>query len=390
MEDIVIINIPTEHADADFQAWAVQNQAFFAETCARQLLVCTKNMYLNLPQEKRIAFETLKGKGQPWIYNGDNAFKFMLEVYCGLRSTTPKDYNITGQIRDSWRAYGAATKPVAILNTFMQNLFHDGKILKSQLVDPFFKSEDLYAVLAEKLGLNKSQTVLVIADTFGTTKDVCTGIGKDNSKRAHSIILTHSSEQERRDRAMELLDEKAAKRIVVDIKPKAFSDAIDDITTADVVIVCSPMCSDEFLAKNKKDNFHQLPEEIRIEESIMNAWMLRKEKSLTDHGRLVQIRGVPQARGATSQEWQDFIDMLADDSIITFADLQVELRQRQVQNKLVIEQTRLFIDSSVAVRKKGQRINGINIVVDNDNFVKATLQLSRPNTNHQLSADVAP
>ncbi|HCM83737.1 MAG TPA: hypothetical protein PKW15_04810 [Alphaproteobacteria bacterium] len=396
IENIIVIDVPTSEADTDFLQWAGEITPFFAETCGRQLLVCTKENYEKLPPEKRLHWEKNKGGDRRWVYGGYDGFERLLEVICGLHSNNPKDYNIFGQIKENWRTYctamqAAGQKPDNVLVNFCNGLFHDAKIIKSQLIDPVIEEESIYAILTQDLRLTGKETILIIADTMGPTKDSCLGLGKFNTKSAATIILTHFDEIERRGRNMEVIAEKSAKRIKAEIKTKPFADCLDDIIHADHVILCSPMCEDHVVAEVQNrhgGNINKYPPLMQVESTVMNAWMLRRDKYRKSRkgnsGMLVQVRGCPQLRNGTSQSWIDFKDILNDNSVITRSDLEEKLVARKKLNKSVSEIARNLIKEITSLRRGGKRITGLCLSIGEHGLIEATPYLGRQNSgqNH--------
>lgn len=102
------------------------------------------------------------------VYQGIMAYRFMLEVACGLHSKIQGESEIFGQIKQAWKQYHEAD-PVASkpLHTLMQHLFADTKRIRTHYLHGI--GGQSYAGATQKLlGLKKNQSVLIIgAGQFG-------------------------------------------------------------------------------------------------------------------------------------------------------------------------------------------------------------------------------
>lgn len=102
------------------------------------------------------------------VYQGAEAYQFMLEIACGLHSKIQGESEIFGQIKQAWKQYHeaepAASKP---LNTLMQHLFADTKRVRTEYLHGI--GGQSYAGATQKLlNLKKDQAVLILgAGQFG-------------------------------------------------------------------------------------------------------------------------------------------------------------------------------------------------------------------------------
>lgn len=124
-------------------------ECFSVETCLRFIALSRK-----LPTKFYMGAE---------VYQGAEAYKFMLEIACGLHSKIQGESEIFGQIKQAWKEY-PNQKP---LNTLMQHLFADTKRVRTEYLQGI--GGQSYAGATQKLlGLKKDQSVLVIgAGQFG-------------------------------------------------------------------------------------------------------------------------------------------------------------------------------------------------------------------------------
>jgi hypothetical protein len=265
----------------------------------------------------------------------------------------------------------------------MENIFQDGKIVKSQLIDPYVKHQEYLPVLAEELKLNGTQTVVVIADTFITTRDVCRALGKDNKKRAAKLVVTHFDDTSLNRIAAGLSSDRSQskKKIVSDVRPIPFSQAIDAIIDADIVIMCPHMQPDAKVAQEKsdsKDNFGNYSDALQCEEAVMNAWRIRAEKSShnvkPDTGVLAHISGSAN-RQETTQHWEDFMNEFRPNQyahILTREALNEISHQRELHNRAVISDAFTAIEKITEGRSKGLEPKGIKVTATKELYQGAS------------------
>ena len=129
-------------------------ECFSVETCLRFVALSRK-----LPTKFLMGTE---------VYQGADAYRFMLEIACGLHSKIQGESEIFGQIKKAWKSYHEA-EPVASkpLNTMMQHLFADTKRVRTEYLHGI--GGHSYSSATQKLlNLKKDQSVLIIgAGQFG-------------------------------------------------------------------------------------------------------------------------------------------------------------------------------------------------------------------------------
>ena len=69
------------------------------------------------------------------VYNGADAYRFLLQLACGLESEIAGETEILGQIKQSWRDFeGAQTPEARTLRPWMQRLLQDTKEVRTEYV----------------------------------------------------------------------------------------------------------------------------------------------------------------------------------------------------------------------------------------------------------------
>ena len=102
------------------------------------------------------------------VYQGEAAYRFLLEIACGLHSKIQGESEIFGQIKQAWKNWHAANPELSKpLNRTVQHLFADTKSIRTQYLHGI--GGQSYAGATQKLlNLKKNQSVLIIgAGQFG-------------------------------------------------------------------------------------------------------------------------------------------------------------------------------------------------------------------------------
>jgi len=117
---------------------------FFLDTCIRQLAVpATTGLQPSI--EAYAAGNSLE------LYSGQNAYRFLLEVACGLHSAVPAETNIIGQIKSAWTGCLATMRreDAARLQPLMHTLLDDTQSIRREHLQGLGGSS--YGSLARKL-----------------------------------------------------------------------------------------------------------------------------------------------------------------------------------------------------------------------------------------------
>ena len=102
--------------------------ACVVETCLREVRVAV------LPPEDQPAPMEARAAGTD-LYTGASAYRFLLQLACGLESEIAGETEILGQIKQAWRDYESARPAAAqALRPWMQRLLQDTKEIRSEHV----------------------------------------------------------------------------------------------------------------------------------------------------------------------------------------------------------------------------------------------------------------
>jgi hypothetical protein len=124
LSDLVALNRKSPDAAAE----ALLPDACAVKTCLREVRIATlPSDFQPAPMEARAAgYES---------YTGADAYRFLLQLACGLESEIAGETEILGQIKQSWRDYEAAHAAEArALRPWMQRLLQDTKEVRTEYV----------------------------------------------------------------------------------------------------------------------------------------------------------------------------------------------------------------------------------------------------------------
>jgi len=124
LSDLVALNRKSPDAAAE----ALLPDACAVKTCLREVRIAT------LPPDSRPAPMEARAAGYE-AYSGADAYRFLLQLACGLESEIAGETEILGQIKQSWRDYETAHAVEArALRPWMQRLLQDTKEVRTEYV----------------------------------------------------------------------------------------------------------------------------------------------------------------------------------------------------------------------------------------------------------------
>ncbi len=151
LESLVVLHLPKHAAVPGITPF---KEGFVLESCLRWIGIGRR-----LPEEVQ---------GGTQVYQGVDAYRFLLEVACGLHSKIQGESEIFGQLKQAWKQFHAE-QPLASreLHKLMQTLFADTKRIRTECLHGI--GGQSYAGAVQKLlHLRKDQSLLVIgAGQFG-------------------------------------------------------------------------------------------------------------------------------------------------------------------------------------------------------------------------------
>jgi len=124
LSDLVALNRKSPDAAAE----GLLPDACAVKTCLREVRIAT------LPPDSRPAPMEARAAGYE-TYSGADAYRFLLQLACGLESEIAGETEILGQIKQSWRDYETAHAAEArALRPWMQRLLQDTKEVRTEYV----------------------------------------------------------------------------------------------------------------------------------------------------------------------------------------------------------------------------------------------------------------
>ena len=173
-----LLNLPPE---SQFEKPAAQ-QAFYLETCQRKLILgfdldAWCSLTAHLPGEK---------------VQGPNAYLFLLETICGLKSKLLAEQEIISQFKEAYRQYLQSPTYNYQLGQIIEKMFKDAKEIRTNYLKAI--GQHSYAGITRKLikQHNTDGKVLII----GAGKLACNLI--KNLKKYYCIYLTARDEKKAR------------------------------------------------------------------------------------------------------------------------------------------------------------------------------------------------
>ena len=120
---------------------------FTLNTCQRTLIIGVKNNSL----KEWSPYETLYGK---------EAYSFLLEAICGLKSKLQGENEITSQFKKAFREYLNNPKKNVFLISVLEKLFKDAKEIKTSYLSKI--GQQSYSAIAKKILLQNSESKNVL------------------------------------------------------------------------------------------------------------------------------------------------------------------------------------------------------------------------------------
>ncbi|RPJ76435.1 MAG: hypothetical protein EHM20_07460 [Alphaproteobacteria bacterium] len=128
-------------------------EVFVLKTCQRTLIIgCGKLPFYHLDDQNDIRD----------MFTGDQAYIFLLETICGLKSEVLAEYEVVGQFKDAYAEYAQLPFKKNHIRTLLEKLFQDSKKIRTEHLTEIGQLS--YAGIARKLIYSNSQLsdVLVV------------------------------------------------------------------------------------------------------------------------------------------------------------------------------------------------------------------------------------
>ena len=166
------------------------NHAFILRTCQRTLVLSFGNFFV---EESELPSHEL--------VTGSDAYLFLLETICGLKSKLIGENEIVGQFKEAYQIYAASTLKDTKLLHVLEKLFKDAKDIRTQYLIGI--SQKTYASLTRRHIIQKARAQHVVVIGSGAMaedlinqfkKKAKVSICARNSERVNELAKIHSLE----------------------------------------------------------------------------------------------------------------------------------------------------------------------------------------------------
>lgn len=146
LDQLIVVNTPA-HLCAKLNHKLSKN-IFLLKTCQRELAIINETTP-TIPEGAE-------------IFSGDNAYYFLLEVICGLKSRLVGENEIVNQFKDAYQAYMKLEEKNSFIVRILEKLFQDAKDIRTKYLIGL--SQKTYASIARRklVSENKATKVLIL------------------------------------------------------------------------------------------------------------------------------------------------------------------------------------------------------------------------------------
>ena len=243
-------DLPDASDASNTQGASLVPGSLYLDSCQRRLWICDAR---TLAERKPGALE---------IFEGVQAYQFLLRVSCGLESQIVGETDIFGQVKEVWKnAHGIDSGLKAYLGFWMQKLFEDVKELRSRYVQNLGGASYgslVRRILREKSGL-KGPVLLVGAGQIASVVAPFLLDSHDSPNSKNELWLLNRS----RERAQGLYQELISHLSEPDVsRVKVIEDTGTDAWARAVhVVICIPMSQNESTDLERASRWKQQQQE---------------------------------------------------------------------------------------------------------------------------------
>src|SRR5690349_14295498 len=121
LASMVVFHLPKGQSQSHFlPAGECELEAFHIDTCQRTIWVTQQDKIEHFPQTGAE------------IFQGQQAYQFLLRVACGLESRVIGETDIFGQLKEAWKKYSKSRNRLSTqLLPWIQRIFEDTKEIRS-------------------------------------------------------------------------------------------------------------------------------------------------------------------------------------------------------------------------------------------------------------------
>ena len=198
VDDLTVVNFRTRLMSDAIREWKAATPVATAESCARQIWFGEKSDFASFPRPE-FPKGQLPGGPRPQfeLYEGRDAYAFLLKLVTGLDSVREGETNIAGQFYPGWKAYEEEQPHKARrLQSLIQHLRADSALIRTEIVSGIKpKRHELAARTLSLQGAGDHAFVIGSLNDSGVLSSYTDGIVKvlanNRAGRVSEITLTH-------------------------------------------------------------------------------------------------------------------------------------------------------------------------------------------------------
>ncbi|MGZ3788224.1 MAG: hypothetical protein ACXVLQ_06850 [Bacteriovorax sp.] len=188
----MIDNLTVINLKAQAQVRPTNGEVFVLKTCQRTLILGYGQLpFYHLEDQNDIRD----------MYNGDQAYIFLLETICGLKSEVLAEYEVVGQFKEAYQSYTQLPFKKNHILTLMEKLFQDSKKIRTEFLTEI--GQLTYAGIARKLIHSRmSDGEVLVVGSGNLAEDLIKLLKKKhriflsarNTERVAALAMEHSLE----------------------------------------------------------------------------------------------------------------------------------------------------------------------------------------------------
>jgi hypothetical protein len=284
LSQLALIHFGSKNLSSMVREWAGANSFAPLESCARQVWAGHTSTFKDFPFDN--AEQDIS------VLTGSNAYRFALELLTGLKSERVGENHVVRQFREKWEQFRLEHPSLeSEMRTYMEALEKDTAQIRSKIVDYIIPVRYQKAVQIIS-GQLKGDKILVTGHMTKTgepsddTKETIQFLGNNRNGRplVSEIAVTAVNADEAKGIYAWVKIQQNQKRI----HPNIIINIIDKNDMGIAVEVYDRFYMTSSLGKHKE-----------LEAELMYAW----EKRMKRDNTLTLLRGQPELRGNTSEDW---------------------------------------------------------------------------------------
>jgi glutamyl-tRNA reductase len=184
-----VYNFPAHSPEADLAAQVIRNLSgenipYMMRTCQRTLIVARNSN----------GAHSLSGLPSAYLYyEGAQAYRYLLEIICGLQSKVLAENEVVGQFKEAYQEYLKSEKRDKVLMTILEKLFQDTKKIRTEYLREI--TGQSYAAITRKILITKlpQNTPRPRVIIYGSGM-LAVGLIKQLAKRFHVTLCARNND----------------------------------------------------------------------------------------------------------------------------------------------------------------------------------------------------